>query len=314
MKTLAPVVLFTYNRPKHLLKTLEALRNNDLASQTEIYIYSDGSRNEESNNKVREVREILNRLSGFKNIHLTFRETNVGLAANIINGVTEIVNKFGKVIVLEDDLVTSPYFLKFMNQALDTYENKGRISQVVGYSYYEKNSKKYNLTDGVLVRGADCLGWGTWSRAWEKFNPNSSVLIEQLEKQNLVNEFNFDNSYNYFEMLKLQNKGQINSWAIRWMASAFLEEMYTYYPSKSLVIHIGNDSEASNYFFKSKDPLRVPVCQSEIIPKVLELNEDLIQRSRLAHIAYLKKFQPSLLEKIIRKVYGLLRKSVNITR
>lgn len=296
MDTLAPVVLFTYNRPKHLLETVNALKANHLALETELFVYSDGPKDDKSKSKVEEVRSILTSLDGFKKVNLVFREKNVGLAANIIDGVSGIVGKYGKVIVLEDDLVTAPYFLKFMNQALNLYENNERISQVVGYSYYEKRAKRFKLEDGVFIRGADCLGWGTWNRAWKKFNPDSSFLIDQLESRNLVSDFNFDNSYNYFEMLKLQNRGLVNSWAIRWMASAFLEDMYTYYPTKSMVLHIGNDSEASNYSLKTSDPLNVPVYRDEVIPKKLDLSQELINKSRLAHIEYLNSFKPTLFD------------------
>jgi hypothetical protein len=302
---LAPIILFTYNRPVHLQKTLASLIDNHLADQSELYVFSDGSKSEFDQKKVIDVRSILDQISGFKKVEVFKRNKNFGLSENIIKGVTEVICDKGKVIVLEDDLITSPYFLKFMNNALDLYENDPHIAQVVGYSYYQKFEKKYNLQDGILIRGADCLGWGTWKIAWDTFNPNGNELIEQLEKQNLVTEFNFDNSYNYFQMLKNQRDGLTNSWAIRWMASAFLKNTYTYYPSKSLVYHIGNDAQASNYYNFKNDPLDVPLTQDEVKPKRIILSDKNLYKFRLVHKKYLKEFSnrgPSLLKRVVFKI------------
>ena len=130
---LSPILLFTYNRPLHTEKTLEALRGNYLSSESELYVFSDGYKSESDKGDVMRVREIIRSIDGFKKVHIHEQPRNVGLAGNIIEGVTKIVNEFGKVIVLEDDLVTSPYFLTFMNEGLERYENEERVGHIQGF-------------------------------------------------------------------------------------------------------------------------------------------------------------------------------------
>ena len=141
----APIVLFVYNRIEHTKITIEALKNNIYADESDLYIFSDGPKNEGAFEKVNEIRKILRNISGFRNVYIIEREKNYGLADNIISGVTEIVNKYKKVIVLEDDIVTSKYFLKFMNDSLDRYENNNEVMSVSGYISPIKSD---NLPDG----------------------------------------------------------------------------------------------------------------------------------------------------------------------
>jgi hypothetical protein len=233
----APIVLFTYNRPRHLKQTVEALQRNLYADRSELFIFSDGPKNEIDEIKVKEVREYIKTIKGFKNIEIIERDRNWGLANNIIDGVTKIVNEYGKIIVLEDDLVTSPGFLKFINEGLELYENEYKVASIHGYVYPLSNPEK--LPETFFIRGADCWGWGTWARAWKYFEPDGKKLLEELKKRKLTREFDFNNSYPYTKMLKDQIKGKNNSWAVRWYASAFLNDMFTLYPRKSLVMHIG---------------------------------------------------------------------------
>ncbi|GAA0213597.1 glycosyltransferase [Methylophaga marina] len=241
MKKLAPIILFVYNRPIHTKHTVQALQKNTLASQSEIFIYSDGAKNDNQRELVNAVRKYLKEIEGFKKITVIERHANLGLANSIIDGVTKIVNEFGKVIVLEDDLVTSPYFLSYMNDGLSLYENDENVASIHGYVYPIDR-----LPETFFIKGADCWGWATWKRAWNIFEPDGKVLLEKLTSRGLQNEADFNGSYQYTKMLEDQIIGKNNSWAIRWYMSAFLEDMLTLYPGKSFVENIGNDGSGTH--------------------------------------------------------------------
>jgi len=303
--TLAPIVLFVYCRPWHTRQTVEALRKNELASQSELFVFSDGPKDNKVGEKVNEVRNYIRTIDGFKKITIIERDVNWGLANNIIDGVTKIVNEYGKIIVLEDDLVTSPYFLKFLNEGLEIYKNDYKVCQIVGYSYFEKYKEIYQLDDILFIKGADCLGWATWDRAWKYFNPNSKDLLMQLEKRNLINEFNWDGAYDYYSMLKSEAQGKINSWAIRWLASASLNDLYTLYPTKSLVLHIGNDEGGTNYLRSNKkDPLIVPLSKNPVRLKKIEVAQ--LENAKKAYIDFLSQYKISFVKKCIVRLLKLL--------
>jgi hypothetical protein len=234
---LAPIVLFVYNRPEHTRKTIKALSNNLLANESELFIYSDAAKDTAGLDQVNEVRALIKTVTGFKSVTIFERKKNWGLATSIIDGVTTIVNKYERVIVLEDDLITSPYFLTYMNDALTLYENNEWVISIHGYVYPIKKK----LPDYFFLKGADCWGWATWKRGWNLFNPDGEYLLNEIERQKLEKEFNFNNSFNYTGMLHDQIDGKISSWAIRWYASAFLANKYTLYPGKSFVENIGLD-------------------------------------------------------------------------
>ncbi len=241
----SPVILFIYNRPDHTRQTLEALSANTLAGESDLFIFADGPKENatpEQLEKICQTRELARSKKWCKNVIVIESEKNKGLAASIISGVTEIVNKYSKVIVLEDDLVTSPYFLQYMNDALSVYENEPKVACIHGYVEPHKNQ----LPETFFIRGADCWGWATWKRAWTVFNPNGQQLLDELRKRHCERHFNFDNSYDYVKMLKDQIAGRNNSWAIRWLASAYLNDMYCLYPDKSLVLNIGLDGSGTH--------------------------------------------------------------------
>lgn len=239
---LAPIVIFTYNRPLHTQQTIEALLKNEYASESDLIIYSDAPKNDVVRKGVQETRQYIKNISGFKSLRIVERERNYGLANNIIEGVTSVANEFGRIIVLEDDLLTSPYFLKFMNEALEKYEDVDEVVSVHGYLYPVKEKVPTNF----FLRHTDSLGWGTWKNKWKTFNPDGSFLLNQIESKGLQSLFNFNNSYDFMKMLHAQIEGRNNSWAIRWYASTFLSSKISLYPNASLVFHNGNDLLATN--------------------------------------------------------------------
>jgi len=237
MTTFAPIVLFVYNRLEHTKKTVEALQKNLLAENSELFIFSDSYKDIEQQDKVQEVRNYLKTIFGFKKVNIIEREKNYGLADSIISGVTEVVNKFGAVIVLEDDLITSPYFLKYMNEGLNSYRNEEKVIAIHAYTYPVKEK----LPNTFFLKNPGCWGWATWERGWKLFEPDGKKLLDKLQEKNLIEEFDFDNSYHFSETLRRQALGSKNSWAIRWYATTFLANKLTLYPKQSLVQNIGFD-------------------------------------------------------------------------
>jgi len=239
--SLAPLLLFVYNRPYHTRKTIEALLENESASETDLIIYSDASI-DPFNNKVLETRNYIKSVIGFRSIVIIERSKNWGLSRNIIDGVTSVINEYGKVIVLEDDLVVSPFFLKYMNEALDFYEKEEQIVCIHGYVYPVKRK----LPETFFIKGADCWGWATWKRGWDLFCLDGKFLLDEINRYNMKREFDFEGSYPYYKMLKRQVEGSNDSWAIRWYASAFLNNKLTLYPGTSLVTQIGMDGSGTH--------------------------------------------------------------------
>ena len=237
----APILLFTYNRPLHTQKTLEALKKNPLCEKSDLFIFSDGAKNEEDAERVNEVRNVIRYTAGFKSLDITENRTNKGLAQNIIEGVTQMVEQYGKVIVLEDDLITAPYFLSFMNKALVRFEKTEKIGHIHAFCY-----PLPDLPDTFLIKWTGSWGWATWQRAWNRFNPNGTVLLNELEHRRLTKSFDFNGSYPYTRMLRKQVRGENNSWAIRWNASLFLNEMLSLNAGKSLVQNIGFDGSGTH--------------------------------------------------------------------
>lgn len=240
---LAPITVFVYNRPWHTRQTIEALEKNKLVKKSELFIFSDGPKNEKDKQKVEKVRKYIKEINGFKRVTITERQKNLGLANSIIAGVTEIINKYGKIIVLEDDLLTSPYFLKFMNEGLNFYEKEKKVISIHGFIY----PVKFNLPETFFIRGADCLGWSTWKRGWDLFEHDGIKLLAELKKRKLTHKFDFSGSYPYTRMLIDQVNRKNDSWAIRWYASAFLKGKLTVYPGRSLIFHNGNDDSGTNF-------------------------------------------------------------------
>lgn len=261
----APIALFAYDRPRHIDRTIAALQLNELAAESDLYIFSDGPKSDADTSRVEEVRREIDGIRGFKSVHITRHERNCGLAQSIIFGVNEICQRHGRVIVLEDDLVTSRYFLRYMNEALDLYEDQSNVISIHGYVYPGNDP----LPETFFIKGADCWGWATWRRGWELFQPDGEILLQQLERRGLIHEFDFDGAFPYSQMLRDQVKRRNNSWAILWYASAFLSNKVTLYPGRSLVHNIGNDStgvhcEASNLL--DVEVSEAPVALGKLVP------------------------------------------------
>ncbi len=257
---LAPIVLFVYNRQWHTQQTIEALQKNQLAAESELFIFSDGAKNMKDAPAVEAVRSYLRSISGFKKVEIIESQTNRGLADSIISGVTEIVNKYGKIIVLEDDIVTSAYFLTFMNEGLELYADVSNVYSVNGYMFEIKTE----IIDTILSPLAtSSWGWGTWNNKWKVFQIAPQYINEIQNSSVLSNWFNFG-EFEYSNMLS-----NSNSWAIRWYYSVRLKNGLGVFPTKSLVKNIGFDGTGTHY----KEAKDIEQCFYNNEIKLIKKNE-----------------------------------------
>lgn len=272
---LAPIVIFSYDRPKHLQQTLDALAKNDLANKSDLFIYSDGTKlmsegmNELTNERyaeytlrIEETRQVAHAAKGFKSVTVIEREKNVGLKANIVGAVTEIVNRYGRVITIEDDIVTSPGFLRFMNEALEMYKDDEQVMHISGYMWPHRWPLSETFFYQVPYPGG---GWATWARAWQYYEDDASKLYHQWE--NRWNEFNkFGGDY-LQKQLVANFEGQMNTWFIKWHAVLLERGALTLYPGRSLTNNIGFDELASNCYLTNKfDVVPVDTIKVKRIP------------------------------------------------
>lgn len=238
---LAPIILFVYNRLEHTQKTIEALKANTLANDSELFIYSDASRNEENIEKVNQVREYIRNVDGFKKVTIIEAAENKGLSKSITFGITKAVNEFGRVIVIEDDIVTSKYFLEFMNNALEEYKDDDKVGTVSGYLY-----PFGSVNSNFFLQQGSCWGWGTWKRSWDLYEYNGQKLLDQLNSKNLAYKFDYDKSGSFISMLEDEVAGRNSSWDIKLYATMFINDKLHYFPNHSLAINIGFDNSGTH--------------------------------------------------------------------
>lgn len=243
-KELAPIVLFVYNRLWHTQQTINALLKNELAIESDLIVYSDGGKDDASWSLVNNVRSYLKTITNFKSVTLFFRDKNIGLATNIIDGVTSVVNKYGKVIVLEDDIVTAPSFLKYMNEALEFYKYTDKVWHVSGWNY--PIERVDSISDDVFLwRVMNCWGWATWHDRWRYYKKQPDYLIKNFTDADKY-RFNVDDSYDFWSQILDNQSGHINTWAIFWYATIFEHDGLCLNIYNSLVRNIGFDGNATH--------------------------------------------------------------------
>lgn len=302
----APVILFVYNRPEHTKKTIEALKKNNLAAKSELFIFSDAAKNESSEKQVDAVREYLETLKGFKVIHILKRERNYGLAASIIDGVSSILAQYGKVIVLEDDLLTSPLFLQYMNEALDLYQTRKDIFSITGFSFSTKFMQfpEDFQQDIYLNIRPMSWSWATWSDRWKNIDwevKDFEKFLQDKEEQKLFNKGGTDLT----RMLKKQMQGKVNSWYIRWTYHSIMKQKaYTVYPRISLVNNIGHDASGVHCQDDPNDVYshtELNMLETIVFPKQIELDVRIVQN-------FNKGFNTDYWRILKRKANSLMKK------
>lgn len=302
--SLAPIVLFVYNRPTHTKKTIEALSSNELAHDSDLIIYSDAPKNKAAYEGVNKVREIVKEVQGFKSVKIVERETNFGLANSIIEGVTEIINQYGKVIVLEDDLVTSPQFLNYMNQALGFYEDKKEVWHISGWNYPIKTDE---LDDTFLWRTMNCWGWATWSDRWKYFDKDIDKLIRTFSINDIA-KFNLDDTQDFYNQIIDNKKGSVSTWAVFWYASIFLNKGLCLNPNRSFVLNIGTDGSGQNCGHSEIYNTKLNFNSEFNFQEDIRENEFMVKRIKEFNVSVKK----SLLRRLFSKI-GRLIKSLQIS-
>lgn len=245
MICLAPIALFVYNRPRHTRKTLEALLENDLADKSILYVFCDGPKENATSQdleNIKEVRDLVRSKEWCGEVKIIEFSKNQGLAKNIINGVTDVVNRYGKIIVLEDDLVTSRGFLNYMNEGLDLYADEERVMQVSGYMH----PLKVKLPEVLFYNVNSCWGWGTWANAWKYLILDTRILLKKLDNNYNAVKYNGGQGNAFYNQLKDNFAGKLDSWAVKWHTSMYLRKGFVLHPGRSLVRNIGHDSSGTN--------------------------------------------------------------------
>ncbi len=299
--TAAPIILFVYNRPVHTRKVLNALEQANLAEESDLFIYSDGAKNASSIELVNEVRAIIREPRNFKSITITERTQNLGLAANIIDGVSTIVNKFGRVIILEDDLEMSKYGLEFFNKALTTYQFNDKAMGISGYMFPVKS--KEELDESFFFRVPNSAGWATWQRAWKHFEPDVNKLTENFSQED-IKRFSIDHTENFWRQVQQFKAGKINSWAIRWYLSIFKRGGLTLYPKESMVQNIGMDGSGTHSDEDTVYHVELATQPITYFPKEVEENKAAYEAIRY----FYKHRKGSLLKRAIRYAKKILKK------
>ena len=235
----APIALFAYNRPDHTRRTIEALQKNELASESSLFVFADGSKNEAGAIAVEEVRKLIRRIKGFRSVTLIERDRNFGLSNSVIDGVSQIMRDFDRVIAVEDDLLTTPDFLTYMNLALAKYENTGQVFSIGGFNYPIAAPAFYPF-DAYFAYCPMCWGWGMWKDRWQKIDWSASdysEFVADRKQQKRFERGGGDLSW----MLARQMAGKADSWDVIWAYGHFTHDAVALLPVISKVFNTGFD-------------------------------------------------------------------------
>lgn len=284
---LAPIALFIYNRPDHTQMVIDALRQNTLAKQSILYVFADGPKDtatSEQKAKKEKVRHIASNINGFREVHLIFSEKNKGCAQSVIDGVTYVVNKHGRVIVVEDDIVTIPLFLQYMNDALDTYDKDYRIWAIGGMNMDIQLPKKYtDKHDIFLVRRSCSWGWATWSTRWKDIDWEVCDADKFFSSPKAMKRFDRGGD-GMAQMLKDQLDGKIDAWDIVWDYHIYKHNGFCIYPVKSFTYNIGLDGSGTHYVNGKEADAQAPLFNPD--KDSLRLNKHLRPNREVQRIFY----------------------------
>lgn len=281
--TYAPIALFTYNRADHTRRAVESLLQNAEAKDSDLFIFSDGAKNEKKIKGVEDNRKYIHTVTGFKTITIIEREKNWGLANSLIAGITDVINKYGRVIVVEDDLILSPYFLKFMNDGLEKYKDDDRVSSISGFI----PNVEEELPETFFLRFFHCWGWATWDRAWSLLNNDVKYLLRKLRFK--TNDFSLDGSMGSYGILYCQKVGLVDSWYIRLYASFYLKGKLTLYPGKPMVENDGLDGSGTHC---GKQEFSTNIVHPELLP--IECNEIAVLENKKARNCIARAFKRNI--------------------
>ncbi len=325
--TLAPIVLFTFNRPHHTLKTLESLKNNDLAEQSTLFIYCDGPKknsNAEELEQISLVRKIAKEQQWCGSVTIFESETNGTHPVNLVKNVTKVLSDYGRIIVLEDDLVLGKGFLQYMNDALELYESDDKVMYISGYL---PPVLRKTLPETFFVQNFSNWGWATWKRAWDKFIPDANDIMAVIKSPEQIKRFNMDGSINHYMLLQKCAEGPWKYWDIRWFGSVVVNKGFILHPKKSLVRNIGHDKSGMhcdddfilkhqpiiNYVKVEKVPLKENVAARKAIKRLFLYLYDYSFFSVNNTKGFIRKIIPSRLYNYLKnqKNFYILKRSFN---
>lgn len=233
----APIAIFAYNRPSHLKAVLDALGHNPEARISPLYIFCDGPATASHMAATDAVRSIADNAAGFASVEVIKRQENWGLSRSIVSGVAQLCDRYGAAIVLEDDVVPTPFFLGYVNDALDRYRDDARVASI-GCHTFDSGMK---LPETFFLDVPDCWGWGVWKRSWDRFDADGASLLAEIRRNGAADAFDFEGTYPYTQMLADQVAGRNASWAVRWYAKTFLDRSLVLYPRHAVTRNIGFD-------------------------------------------------------------------------
>jgi len=266
----APIAIFAFNRPNHLANCLQSLERCVGLENSEGTIFIDGARNDQEADVVSSSVGVALKFASKYNFRVEARQENFGLAKSITSGIDEMFSLSSKLIVIEDDLILAKGFLDFMNKGLSRYENNSGVASISGYQYPIERE----LHTSVFLRGADCWGWATWKDRWEQTSFSGKELLNQIRTKKLANEFNLEGSNNYVDLLEKQILGEINSWAILWHASMFVQNRLSLYPPYSLVSNEGGDGLGTHFGNNQLYSQKISDEMDFLLPSSIEQSEE----------------------------------------
>lgn len=295
---LAPIVIVAHRRPEKLRNLLDSLAECPEAVSSPLHIFLDGPGSSAHLPMIKETRSVARKEKRFLSLSVQEYSKNLGLVNSVVGGVSQILDDHDRLIFLEDDLVVSPFFLGFMNDALRVYEAVDEVVSIHGYVYPMEET----LPETFFIRGADCWGWATWRRGWATYRHDASALLRELIDTEQVDEFDFGGSYPFTDMLRSQAEGKNDSWAVRWYASAFLAGKVTLYPNTSLVMNTGLDGSGTH---GKGDSGYIGQVASEPVPVVAQEPVE-NKRARQAFEDFFRSTRGGLWNRLKARARGLL--------
>ena len=270
----APVVLFIYKRPEHTQKTIQSLAANHGAAETELIIFADAGRGQGDHDAVAATRQVAAAASGFKSVELIERAENFGLARNIEAGVSAVMDRYGRAIVLEDDIETSAGFLDYMNAALSQYQDEPRVWHISGWNY---DIDPVGLPDQFFWPVMNCWGWASWADRWQHFNRNPERLAREWT-QAQRHAFNLDGAHDFFEQVEDNVSGHIHTWAVFWYATIFEADGLCLNPTTSFVRNIGLDGSGEHCPPGAEEILDLTKEFQNNLPDRIEIDAEAVAR------------------------------------
>lgn len=294
----SPIALFVYNRPDHAERVIQTLMRAEGFTTERLHVFCDGPKGNDDLSSVEKTRQVVRKhVPGAKIIE---QETNQGLACSIIGGVSALCDQFGAVIVIEDDLILAPKALRFLEQGLTQYRSDPKVMHVSAYMF--PVPKK--VPPAFFYREATCWGWATWDRAWAHFEPDPAVIQDFVRSRNLVSQFNINDTMFFWQMLEKQRLGEIDSWAIRWYGSMFMQGGLALHPGQSLVQNGGFDGTGVHCSVTD----RFEVELADQLPELPDRVEESTTAVK-AMMAYRNKTAP---QSPVRKLLQRLRATVGV--